>query len=314
MKRIVAAKLPPAADGLTLLDYLSSRFNYHSCDEWRIKIAESRLSLAGKICNDPAQILHKDELLEYSVESLAEPAVNALYKIIYEDDCLLVINKPGNLPVHPAGAYFNNTLWVLLQENGLGKVHFVNRLDRETSGVLIAAKSSGIAGKLAGELEKMRKVYQVIVHGTFPHELHAEGFLIKDETSAIRKKQRFIPADEMIFDGQTKAVKVRTDFKLLRCKENLSLLTAELFTGKMHQIRATLCSLNFPVVGDKLYGLDEQYYCRLAQDALTAEDRAALLLTRQALHCSEMSFEHPVSGKLMTFTAPLPEEMQQLSV
>lgn len=314
MKRHVAAKLPPQAAGCTLLDYLSNRFNYHSRSEWSEKIAGGRLNLAGVVCCDPERILHNGELLEYFPELLPEPQVNTSYKILYEDEYLFVIDKPGNLPVHPAGAYFNHTLWVLLQEDGIGKVHFVNRLDRETSGVLIAAKSSEIAGTLAGKLEEMHKLYYVIVHGSFPEELSAEGFLIKDEKSFIRKKQRFVTAGELDMATAGKAVKVRTDFKLLKSHDGLSLVSAELFTGKMHQIRATLYSLAYPVVGDKLYGLDEQYYCRLAQDSLSEEDRAALILPRQALHCAEMSFTHPVTGEMMTFNAPLPEEMQVFSV
>ena len=314
MKRVVAAQLPPAAEGLTLLDYLACRFNYHTREVWDEKIAGGLLHLAGAVCCDPERILHKGELLEYFPELLPEPPVNTSYKILYEDEHLFVIDKPGNLPVHPAGAYFNHTLWVLLQEDNIGKVHFVNRLDRETSGVLIAAKSSEIAGILAGKLEEMRKLYYVIVHGSFPEELSAEGFLIKDEKSFIRKKQRFVTAGKLDIATSGKAVKVRTDFRLLEYRDGLSLVSAELFTGKMHQIRATLYSLDYPVVGDKLYGLDEQYYCRLAQDALTDEDRSALILPRQALHCAEMSFVHPVTGEVMTFNAPLPEEMQVFSV
>ena len=309
MKRVVVAKLPPAAGGMTLLDYLAGRFNYHTREVWSQKISEQRLKLNDEICCDPQRILQADEIMEYMPELLPEPPVNTAYEIIYEDDYLYVINKPGNLPVHPAGAYFNHTLWVLLQEADYGKVHFVNRLDRETSGVLIAAKSSRIAGELAADLENMRKVYRVIVHGKFPNELIADGALLKDEKSVIRKKQRYIALDETCSMLPGNAVKVKTRFELLQYKNDLSLLSAELFTGKMHQIRATLCSLDFPVVGDKLYGLNEQYYSRLAQDALTAEDHAALLLPRQALHCAEMSFKHPVTGEVMTFNAPMPQEM-----
>ena len=315
MKRVVAAQLPPAAEGLTLLDYLACRFNYHTREVWDEKIAGGLLHLAGAVCCDPERILHKGELLEYFPELLPEPPVNTSYKILYEDEHLFVIDKPGNLPVHPAGAYFNHTLWVLLQEDGIGKVHFVNRLDRETSGVLIAAKSSEIAGILAGKLEEMRKLYYVIVHGSFPEELSAEGFLIKDEKSFIRKKQRFVSNDEVEngFQLPEKAVAVKTKFSLIKSNGKFSLVNAVLQTGRMHQIRATLHTMGYPVAGDKLYGVNEQFYRKLALDTLTDDDRKTLVLTRQALHCCEISFEHPASNEKITLQSPTPTEMEELA-
>ena len=175
MKRHVAAKLPPQAAGCTLLDYLSNRFNYHSRSEWQQKILDGELALAGRVCLEPETILQAGVLLEYTPANLIEPNVNTSYSIVYEDEYLLVIDKPGNLPVHPAGPYFNNTLWALLADERDLKVHMVNRLDRETSGLLIAAKTPDIAGAIAKTLPDMLKKYQVIVHGNFPHRLGEAG-------------------------------------------------------------------------------------------------------------------------------------------
>ena len=191
MKRRVAAKLPSTASGVELLDYLSGRFAYHSREDWCQKIHDGELALDGAVCRDPQRVLCSNSLLEYFPQNLEEPAVNCDYQIIYEDECLLVIDKPGNLPVHPAGPYFAHTLWALLHDAGYEKIHFVNRLDRETSGLMIAAKNSDAASTLASALPEMVKTYQVVVHGTFPEELTAVGFLAHDERSGIRKKQRF---------------------------------------------------------------------------------------------------------------------------
>lgn len=312
MKRRVAAKLPPQAAGCTLLDYLANRFNYHSRSEWQQKILDGELALEGNICHDPATLLTANALLEYTPANLVEPDVNTSYRIIYEDEYLLVIDKPGNLPVHPAGPYFNNTLWAMLAEEHDLKVHIVNRLDRETSGLLIAAKSSDIAGAIAKTLPDMVKKYQVIVHGAFPQELTAKGFLVKDAASPVRKKQRYVSEDALQEESAAVAVAVETHFYLEKYQNGFSLVKAVLRTGRMHQIRATLHSLGFPVTGDKLYGLDEGFYRRLALDTLTDADREKLVLPHQALHCAEMSFVHPISGKTLTIQSPLPETMASI--
>lgn len=310
MKRIVAARLPAAAAGQTLLDYLSGRFAYHAREEWLQKIQNGELALNGEISYDPAVKLNGNELLEYFPTALIEPEVRKDYQIIFEDEYLLVINKPGNLPVHPAGPYFAHTLWALLADDNYGKVHFVNRLDRETSGLLIAAKQPRIAGEINKTLPDMIKVYNVLVHGVFAQKCTASGYLVPDLASPIKKKQKFIAQS---FDTEAPApaggMAVETVFTPLQGNKAYTLLAAELRTGRMHQIRATLHGMGFPVVGDKLYGLNEQFYRRLALDTLSEADRRQLLLPRQALHCCQLSFVHPVRKEVMTFTAELPPEI-----
>ena len=309
MKRRVAAQLPPAAAGKTLLEYLSSRFAYHSSEEWQNKIRSGEIALNGTIEHDPQSVLQANMLLEYFPENLIEPAVNSNYRIIFEDEYLLVIDKPGNLPVHPAGPYFSNTLWAMLADSGYGKVHLVNRLDRETSGLLIAAKQGNIAGEISKSLAEMEKCYYVLVHGTFAQECNAKGFLQNDTASPIRKKQKFFRQQS---DTIEKSQSAETLFTPLQSNGKYTLLQARLKTGRMHQIRATLNSLKYPVVGDKLYGLDEQFYRRFALDTLSESDRQMLVLDRQALHCCKLSFVHPVSGQTLSFDSALPSEIVAL--
>lgn len=315
LQRRAAAKVPPQGAGKTLLSYLSGRFNYHSCEEWRNRILQGELSINEAVCTDPERILQADEMLEYHPAQLIEPAVRKDYKIVYEDEFLLVIDKPGNLPVHPAGPYFAHTLWAFLKESGYENIHFVNRLDRETSGLMIAAKNGETAGKLSTTLVDMFKCYNTVVHGTFPDSMTAEGYLITDTVSPIRKKQRFVSNNEVKngFELPEKAVEVKTQFDLIKSNGKFSLVNAVLQTGRMHQIRATLCSLGYPVTGDKLYGVNEQFYRKLALDTLTADDRRELVLDHQALHCCEISFIHPVSEQKITLHTPVPEEFTQLT-
>ena len=315
LQRRAAAKVPPQGAGKTLLSYLSGRFNYHSCEEWRNRILQGELSINEAVCTDPERILQAGEMLEYHPAQLIEPAVRKDYKIVYEDEFLLVIDKPGNLPVHPAGPYFAHTLWAFLKESGYENIHFVNRLDRETSGLMIAAKDGETAGKLSTTLPDMFKCYNTVVHGTFPESMTAEGYLITDTFSPIRKKQRFVSNNEVKngFELPEKAVEVKTQFDLIKSNGKFSLVNAVLQTGRMHQIRATLCSLGYPVTGDKLYGVNEQFYRKLALDTLNADDRRELVLDHQALHCCEISFIHPVSEQKITLHSPVPEEFTQLT-
>lgn len=312
MKRRAAAKLPPEASGRELLEYLSSRFDYHTFAEWQKRIANGEIALDGKVCRECSTVLQSGSLLEYTPQNLVEPEVCRNYRIIFEDDQLMVIDKPGNLPVHPAGPYFNNTLWTMLKESNHTAIHFVNRLDRETSGLLIVGKSPAAAAELSSSLLDMQKCYNVLVHGEFPPQFTAKGFLYKDKNSPIRKKQRFSVKRPTDLSDEDKIFAVETDFTLLKKNEKFSLLAAELKTGRMHQIRATLCSLGYPVAGDKLYGLDEQFYRRLALDTLSESDRKKLVLPRQALHCCQLSFVHPTSKKVLEFHSPLPAELSAL--
>ena len=309
MKRRIAAKLPAAAANRTLLEYLSGRFAYHTIDEWQNKIHSGEIALNGRIVTDTHTLLQSNMLMEYFPRDLVEPAVNGNYKIVFEDDHLLVIDKPGNLPVHPSGPYFSNTLWALLADAGYGKVHLVNRLDRETSGLLIAARTGSIAGEISKSFAEMEKCYYVLVHGKFERELNVKGFLTANTASPIKKKQKFV----FSADGDNgKVLSAETLFTPLQSNERFTLLSATLRTGRMHQIRATLHSLGYPVAGDKLYGLDEQFYRRFALDSLSVEDRNALILDRQALHCCKLSFTHPVSGEILSFKSELPPEIAAL--
>lgn len=309
MKRRVAAKLPPEAAGKTLLEYLSSRFAYHTSEEWLQKISDGEIALDSQLVSDPSTLLANNMLMEYFPGNLVEPTVRKDYRIVYEDEYLLVIDKPGNLPVHPAGPYFAHTLWALLEDDDFGKVHFVNRLDRETSGLLIAARQGKTAGVLSKSFEAMEKCYTVLVHGTFEQERNVKGYLFTDPDSPIRKKQKFVLSENEVCG---KAAFAETFFSPLQNNKKFTLLQARLRTGRMHQIRATLHGLGYPVAGDKLYGLNEQFYRRFALASLSGEDRKALILDRQALHCSKLSFIHPESGKTLAFESETPEEIIKL--
>ena len=305
MERIIKTGVTWNGEGLTLAHYLAGRFTYRSLEEWNQRIKAHELTVNGELV-EPDYVLKLHDVIEYRPGDIEEPPANMDYKIVFEDEHLLVIDKPGNLCVHPSGPYFKHTLWYLLKER-YGDIHLVNRLDRETSGLLIAAKNPKCAATLAKMQNDIRKIYLVMVHGEVPEHFTAKGFLFDDAASNVRKKRKFAPGERPPA-GALKIESSWTEVTCLEQKEGFSLVAAELKTGRMHQIRATMFSSGFPVVGDKLYGKDENLFLKLRTDSLTQEDKELLRLPCQALHSAQLAFTHPVTKEELLFTSSLPEE------
>jgi len=302
-RRIIRTSIDWSGANLLLADYLAGRFTYRSRDEWCERIASGEITLNGQIV-PPETRLALHDLIEYRPGDIIEPPADLDYHIVYEDDMILVIDKPGNLCMHPAGPFFKHTLWHLLCSK-YGNIHFVNRLDRETSGLLLAVRIPKYAKALGKSIAAKR--YMVIVHGDFPETFEADGFL-QNANSIIRKKRRFVS----IMPENPPFESAKTSFRKISAANGLSLLEATLFTGRMHQIRATLFSLGYPVAGDKLYGLDETFYLKQRSGELQQCDREKLLIPRQALHSAYLEFTHPATMEKLSFTAGMPAEMSQL--
>lgn len=222
-----------------------------------------------------------------NMETDSQP-VDKKVKILFEDDGLLVVNKPGNLPCHPGGSYLENTLLHVLRGNGYETLYIMNRLDRETSGIVLLAKNQMVAKSLSNQFKNhtVRKEYTVLIHGEFPEEMSVSGWLVHDDNSAIVKKRHFVQCEEKPTE---RAEFAETEFKRISYNSGISRLKVFPKTGRTHQIRATLYSLGFPVVGDKIYGLDETIFLRFISDTMTDADRERLIYARQALHASSLA-------------------------
>lgn len=307
-RRVIRTSADWSCVGMRLIDYLAGRFTYRDAAAWEQVIAAGEIRVNHAAAR-PEQMLAMHDLIEYLPRELPEPEAELDYGVLFEDDELMVIDKPGNLCMHPSGPFFRHTLWHLLCSR-YGDIHFINRLDRETSGALIAAKTKDAAAKLQKNSARIVKTYLVLVEGNFSRELDATGFLIADTRSEIHKKRRFVTE---LPEGAAKVESCRTLLVPAGSPApGFSLVEAQLFTGRMHQIRATMYSLGYPVVGDKLYGKDEKLYLKLREDSFSSEDRAKLMLPRQALHSYKIEFDHPRSGERMIFTAPVPEMFTDL--
>ena len=310
-ERIIRATAGPELEGIRLDHFLSGRFTYQSRTGWQTIIREGRIAVNG-IRVRASRRLHAGDVISFDVQGIAEPEVDPSYSVVLERPGFLVVSKSGCLPVHPSGCYFRNTLLMLLKER-YGELFVVNRLDRETSGLVVFAKTPETAGVLSGLFasRQVKKTYLAAVFGKFPAgTVVKNGWLSPDPDSPVRKKRRFTETDP----GTDDAEPCGTEFTCLMARGGFSLVECRPHTGRLHQIRATLCSCGFPLLGDKLYGPDDAIFLRFTEDAMTDSDRAALVLPTQALHAWRLRFDLPGTGEEIRCECAPPDAMMRLFV
>lgn len=222
--------------------------------------------------------------------------------ITYEDDDLLVVNKPGDVVCHPSKAGpWSSLVGALREHTGLPTVHLVFRLDRETSGIVVLAKNSAMASRLQVAMQKRRvgKVYQAILTGELGTATTVDQPLGDDVNSVVFLKSGVRP------DGQPSV----THFTPIASGGGFTLVRVVTETGRKHQIRAHAQWLGYPLVGDKIYGPDARCYLEFIDHGWTEALATKLLLPRQALHCAEIDLRP--AGLSFVFDAPLPEDLRE---
>jgi 23S rRNA pseudouridine1911/1915/1917 synthase len=230
------------------------------------------------------------------------------YSIIYEDEWIVGVNKSGNLLVHKSGASITKNLVYLLRHVSNNPayegIHSVNRLDRETSGIVLFTKSIDCLRLLHRDFAegKCKKEYIAIVHGC-PKEFETIVDLPigADKSSAIHYKFRVDVAE-----GKPSSTHIR----VIDTTGTFSLLSVKPITGRTHQIRVHLAAIGCTIIGDKLYGMDEASYLTWRESPKTSKHM--LEFPRQALHCNRFTFTHPMTNETVTMTADLPADLQGL--
>jgi 23S rRNA pseudouridine1911/1915/1917 synthase len=225
--------------------------------------------------------------------------------VVYEDDALAVIDKPAGLVVHPAPGHWDDTLVNALVARGTtlgggveGRPGIVHRLDRDTSGLMLVAKTDLAHRRLGAALaaRQVRRAYAVLTWGHFdesPTVLQAP--LGRHPTDRKRVTVRA--------DGRT----ARTDLHVVARFEVCDLLRAELHTGRTHQIRVHVQHAGHPVVGDPVYGAGGSR--RITGPGRARAEQLERLTPRQALHAAELSFRHPETGAPLRFTSEWPSDL-----
>jgi RluA family pseudouridine synthase len=306
---IVSSRVANNTAFCTLIDYLSRRFTYLSRQAWMERLAENRFSINDKPLSDPNAPLYRDDIIAYDMPEFQEPPADFNFTIIYEDDDIMAIDKTGNLLVHHSGKSFQSNLIYQLRHVvdplRYGDVDVINRLDRETSGVVLLAKDKNSLRIMNDYFAHrvMHKEYAAIAQGCPRKEHWTENSPIgKKAGSLIRYKYCVDPA---------LGKPAETGFELMRrIGEKFSLIRARPVTGRTHQIRIHLAFAGLPIVGDKLYGMDEEEFLSWRDD--TANFKGDLLFHRQALHCSSIRFVHPMTKCELCIEAPMPQDMKEL--
>ena len=310
----VERKVPPDLAGLRIDLALARMF-----PDW----SRSRLQAwveAGRVSINAQPVLPKQKVwLGDTVSVHPMPAAEDLafvpeamdLPIVFEDDSIIVVNKPAGLVVHPGSGNSQGTMLNALLHHApaLGNVPragIVHRLDKETSGLLVVAKTLPAQTHLVRQLQArtVKRDYLALVHGTVERDGEVDAPVGRDPQNRVR----------MAVTGGGKEARTRYRVVDQFPDARVTLVECSLDTGRTHQIRVHMQSIGHPLVGDGVYRSGRHFF-KDADD--TAGSAAALMKAldaagRQALHARRLAFVHPLSGETLSFESPLPEDLRQL--
>jgi 23S rRNA pseudouridine1911/1915/1917 synthase len=260
----------------------------------------------GRSMKPHSPVATGDELVIRS-PARPEPPCPRTFGVLYEDEHMMVIDKPAGLPVHASARYYFNTLTRVLWERFPDQaVQICHRLDRETSGALVVARTREVAKviKIGFQDKVHTKTYLAIVHGTPEWEtfdIDQPLGLIEDEEAAI--SIRMVVRDH--------ALPSLTKVRVVERVGDVTLVACQPVTGRQHQIRAHLAAIGFPIVGDKLYTHGDEAFIAFCDGGMTSELLERFQLPRHALHAASIELPHPITGDVLSVEAPLPPDLRE---
>lgn len=290
MNRDIDYIIDPASDGLRVEQFLRRR-GYSAQNLTEIKRMPESILVNGIHYYMRQKLAAGDRLLVRICETECSrkiPPVDLPLNIVYEDEDLIVINKPAGMPIHPSLNNYTNSManalaWYYQKQNKPFIFRCCNRLDRDTSGLTVVAKHL-VSGNILSDMVRRREIhreYLAIVRGRVTPP---SGTI---DAPLARKPQTIIERTIDFEQGETAI----THYEAVEEQNGHTLVALRLETGRTHQIRIHMKYLGYPLIGDYLYNPDMEY------------------MKRQALHSHKLSFTHPITGDTMAFHAPLPEDM-----
>ena len=279
-----------------------TQFSRAHIQKW---IKDGKLLLDGEIVK-PKQPLKINQFI--SVEALEEPTLedgpeDIPLEIIFEDDDIIIINKQPGLVVHPGAGNQTGTLVNALLHHDeelsfLPRAGIVHRLDKDTSGIMVVTKNEFSYLNLVSQLKerKVNRHYLAIVVGE-----PLSGLTINEPIGRHPK----LRTKQAVTEAGKEAI---TNFKIKERMGGYTLLNVSLETGRTHQIRVHLAFINFPILGDSVYGGRKKFVAGTTE----AEKKEILKFPRQALHAEKLEFIHPTSGKSVNYSAKTPKDLTQL--
>lgn len=282
--RTINYTVPPEFDGKKLLSYLKGSAGLSSKLIRSLKMVDNGLQLNGEHIRtiDP---IHAGDTITINIpdDKTTSAPCDTEPNVIFEDDDILIVNKPAMLPIHEShnhqGDTLANCVAGYLAKKGHGcTFRAIGRLDKGTSGLVVCALNSHAASRLSG---KINKTYYAIAIGEYTGSGTIDAPIYRPDPM-----KTYRTVDE-------RGDKAITHWAAVETKDKLTLLKINLETGRTHQIRVHFSSLGTPLIGDRMYGGDDER------------------ITHQALHCGEVTLTHPITGEEIHCSAPMPEEMAQ---
>jgi 23S rRNA pseudouridine1911/1915/1917 synthase len=308
----IDVRLAPAHAGWRLDRALADAVPTLSRERLKALIRSGAVEAGGKPVRDPAIKVRGEEAFRLAVPEPRQAhnaAQDIPLKVMFEDEHLLVVDKPAGLVVHPAAGNLDGTLVNALLHHchgslsgigGVARPGIVHRIDKDTSGLLVVAKTDvaheGLAKQFAAHSIERR--YLAIVDGV-PKASQGTVDAPLARSPHNRKKIAIVEAKDLNRRGK-RAV---THWRRLNVLDDAALVECRLETGRTHQVRVHMASIGHPLLGDPVYGRSGKTHGKLLRE---------LQFQRQALHAAELGFTHPVTKSRLSFASPMPPDMQEL--
>lgn len=283
--------------------FLSHRIPRLSRTRVQKVLKRSAFDDAGKKIKPNRQLFAGERLFVYRPPP-DEPDVPRTFGVLYEDADVLAVDKPAGLPVHPTARYLQNTLTGLLEERyGADKPWLAHRIDSETSGIVLCAKTKDAERtlKIAFAHRKVAKLYLAVTSKIpEPRQGRIEAEIGPDTEGPVRIKMACGPG----------GLGALTEYRVLSTHGESALVACRPRTGRQHQIRVHLAHIGTPIVGDKMYGPDASLFLDYVEGGDPHDIQSRAGAPRHFLHAASLELDHPTTGRLLKIRSPLPSDMK----